>query len=95
LFLEVEKLEFKWKKLLGFRNMQENLKNNTFFNFCQLLWSVFCQKSKKQQTYFKNSLKPILEEFLEQTDLLTCFWIFLISNRLEQLEFILEKNIGI
>ena len=33
--------------------------------------------------------------FWQQNAFLTCSWRFLISNKLEQLEFKLEKNIGI
>ena len=33
--------------------------------------------------------------FWQQNAFLTCSWMFLISNKLEQLEFKLEKTIGI
>ena len=33
--------------------------------------------------------------FLLQNAILTCSWRFLLSNKLEQLDFKLEKNIGI
>ena len=33
--------------------------------------------------------------FWQQNAFLTCSWRFLISNKLDQLEFKLEKNIGI
>ena len=35
------------------------------------------------------------EQFLVTECFLTCFWRFLVSNKLEQLEFKLEKTIGI
>ena len=35
------------------------------------------------------------EQFLVTNPFLTCSWMFLISNKLEQSKFKLEKNIGI
>ena len=69
---KLEQLEFKWKKLLGFRNMQENLKN---FEITRAIYS-------------KN-------KFWKLNAFSTCSWRFLMSNKLEQLEFKMEKLFGI
>ena len=50
---------------------------------------------------FLRSLKQFIQtvkgqnNFWQQNAFLTCSWRFLISNKSEQLEFKLEKNIGI
>ena len=53
--------------------------------FAKILRSlnIFCSNSEKSEQFF------VKECFL------TCSWRFLRSNKLEQLEFKLEKNIGI
>ena len=40
-------------------------------------------------------IRTVKDHFLKQNALLTCSWRFLRSNILQQLEFRLEKNIGI
>ena len=45
------------------------------------------------RTIYSNSERSV--QFLKQTDFLTCPWRFLKYNTLEQLEFKLEKTIGI
>ena len=45
------------------------------------------------KTIYSNSERSV--QFLKQNDFLTCYWRFLKYNTLEQLEFKLEKIIGI
>jgi hypothetical protein len=45
------------------------------------------------RTIYSNSERS--EQFLVIECFLTCFWMFLLSYKLEQLEFRLEKNLGI
>ena len=55
----------------------------------------------ERQENFLRSLEQFIQtvkdqnNFWQQNAFLTCSWRFLISNKLEQLEFKLEKNIGI
>ena len=44
---------------------------------------------------FLRSLEQFIQTVKGQNNFLTCSWRFLISNKLEQLEFKLGKNIGI
>ena len=44
---------------------------------------------------FLRSLEQFIQTVKGQNNFLTCSWRFLISNKLEQLEFKLEKIIGI
>ena len=53
----------------------------------------FAKNFEITRTIYSNS--EMSKQFLSQNAFLTCSWRFLISNRLEQLEFISEKNIGI
>ena len=54
-----------------------------------------------QLIYFWRSLEYVIptvkgqNNFWYENAFLTCSWRFLISNKLEQLEFKLEKNIGV
>ena len=53
----------------------------------------FAKILRKLGTIYSNSERS--EQFLVTECFLTCSWRFLISDKLEQLEFKLEKNIGI
>ena len=52
-----------------------------------------CKNFEMTRTIYSNSESS--EEYLVTECFLTCSWRFLMSNRLGQLEFKLEKNIGI
>jgi hypothetical protein len=75
-------------------------------NCSDLLWEKNVLLIKKNfwklEAKFLRSLKQFIQtvkgqnKFSEQNAFLTCFWRFLISNKLKQLEFKLKtKNIGI
>ena len=59
---------------------------------CLALW--LCQKVPKLDFQSEFSMSKSSKSFYKQNGFLTCSWRFLRSNKLEQLEFKFEKNIG-
>ena len=62
-----------------------------------LKFEAECQEFAKFLRSLEQSIQTVKGQnnFLQQNAFLTCSWRFLISNNLEQLEFKLEKIIGI
>ena len=73
-------------------------------NGSDLLWEKNCSSDREKLLKFAKFMRS-LEQFIQtvkvqknfwqQNAFLTCSWRFLRYNKLEQLEFKLEKNIGI
>ena len=59
---------------------------------CLALW--LCQKVPKLDFQSEFSMSKSSKSFYKQNAFLTCSWRFLRSNKLEQLEFKLEKILG-
>ena len=61
--------------------------NKNFWN-----WRL---KANNMQNFWDHYLEQFIQTVKRQKNFLTCSWRFRRSNKLEQLEFKLEKNIGI
>ena len=69
---------------------------------CSSDWEKLLKFEAEGQEFAKSEITITIylnrersEQFLKQNAFLTCSWRFLRSNELEELEFKLEKNIGI